>query len=58
MSFDPGTILKITETQHNEVKGESLINWGDTITNISRQSSLEFLIESVHFIKADHYVGF
>jgi hypothetical protein len=39
------------------VKAEGLISC-DTIANISRQSSLEIKIEYVHFIKADHYIGF
>ncbi len=30
----------------------------DAITNSSRQSNLDFIIETVHFMKADHYVGF
>jgi hypothetical protein len=30
----------------------------DTIRNSSRERSLEFIIESVHFIKVDNYVGF
>ncbi len=36
-----------TEPSHNEVEGEALLSC-DTITNISRQSSLKFIIESVH----------
>ncbi len=30
----------------------------DKITNVSRQSSLEVIVESLIFIKADHYVDF
>jgi hypothetical protein len=40
-----------------EREREALISC-DTITNITRQSSLEFITESVHIIRADHYVGF
>ncbi len=39
------------------MKGEGLISF-DTKTNISRQSSLECVIESVHFVKANPYVNF
>jgi hypothetical protein len=63
-SFDPNIIIKNTkstltktEPSNNEVKGEGLISY-DTITNCSRQSRLEFIIESAHLIKADHNVGF
>ncbi len=47
-------------------KGEGLTSC-DAITNSSRQSNLDFIIETVHFmhfmhfmhfIKADHYVGY
>jgi hypothetical protein len=44
-------------TPYNEVKGEVLISCY-TLPNRSRQSSLEFIIGSVNFIKADHYVVF
>ncbi len=30
----------------------------DAITQISRQNSLKFIMESVHFVIADNYVGF
>jgi|688.fasta_scaffold1073328_1 hypothetical protein len=40
-----------------EVKDEDLIS-RDAITNSSRQRRLEFIIESVHFVKADQHVGF
>ncbi len=45
-----------TELPNMEVKRESLIGC-DAITQISRQNSLEFIIESLHFIKADNHVG-
>jgi hypothetical protein len=53
---------KSTESEPplKEVKGEGLTSC-DAITNSSRQSNLDFIIETVyfmHFIKADHYVGF
>jgi len=46
-----------TEPPFKEVKGESLIGCY-AITQISRQNILEFIIESVHFIKDDNHVGF
>jgi hypothetical protein len=59
--FDPSIIIitKSTETEppHAEVKEKGLISRGDTIKNNSRQRSLEFIIESVHFIKAYRCVG-
>ncbi len=50
---------KSTESEPplKEVKGEGLTSC-DAITNSSRQSNLDFIIETVHFMKADHYIGF
>jgi hypothetical protein len=54
ISFDPSIIIKVksreTKPPHSKVKGEGLVSC-DTITNRNRQRSLEFIIESVHFIK-------
>ncbi len=48
-------VLEVEEKE--EVSGEGLISC-DAITQISRQKSLEFIIESVHFIKADNHACF
>ncbi len=51
---------KSTETKPPTLQwseGRGLISC-DAITNSSRWNSFEFIIESVHFIKAVHYVGF
>ncbi len=47
-----------TGPHHEEVQGEDLISFDALNTQISRQSNFEFIIESMHFIKADTYVGF
>jgi hypothetical protein len=46
-----------TEPHHNEVKKKGLIRC-DAIPNRGRRISLEFVIETVHFIKADRNVDF
>ncbi len=48
---------KSSETELQEMKREGLISC-DAKTQISRQNSLEFIIESVHFVKADIQVDF
>jgi hypothetical protein len=56
-SFDPNIIIKNTkstftktEPSNNEVKGEGLISY-DTIRNISRKNSLEFIIDPCILLK-------
>jgi hypothetical protein len=36
---------------------EGFISW-DAVTQISKQSRWEFIMDSVHFSKADIYIGF
>jgi hypothetical protein len=57
-SYSITITIKSTETQpsHNEVR-EGVISC-DAIINSSRQRSLKFIIESMHFLTTDHYVCF
>jgi hypothetical protein len=61
ISLDPSVVINIksteTEPPHREVKGECLFSC-DAIISRCRQSSLEFIIESMHVMKVDNYVGF
>ncbi len=52
-AFYPIMIFKLKSTVTEPPHG--LVSC-DTITNISRQRSLDVIIESVNFLKADHYV--
>jgi hypothetical protein len=59
-SFDPSIIIKTKSTEiellHNEVKGARGID--EHNTEQKQTKWLGFIIESVHFIKPDDYVGF
>ncbi len=59
-SFDPNAIILNLHKQdhhHREGKREGVISC-DILTDCGRRSSLEFIRESMHFNKADSYVGF
>ncbi len=45
------------QTPPREMRRDRVIS-SDTLTHSSKQNSLEFTIESVHFNKDDSYVGF
>jgi hypothetical protein len=47
------------EPTRKEVKGSGFDQLGwDSVTQISRQNTLEFIIEPVHFSEAFNHVGF